>query len=334
MRHLVFSSLLLALSGLFGCGDSATEEPAADTSGIVYPDALCTADECVANADAAGTCDPNASDSAVDDCTAWRINGTFSLSAVKIDQNAKRGQPPKPERSGEDACPPNSKTPDGKTEHCCERVAEQAAAPGFMLTGITLLDPPVFRLDQVSSTNKMAIEEDRYNWIMQLSSDQPGDIVIKSGLGLQNEDGSFAFAEGPFELGGKMWNQNGEWDPHEVPGVLEADGTLKYAEQYIPEGRFFQLPLWGAEYKFTMMVLSMTGIEMQVKLSDDKLCAGYLTGNKAFNQIGQIKAYLPLEPLREVQLHFTEEGEGIGLCQLTASVDPGECSKPVAEWGK
>ncbi len=249
--------LTAALMG--ACGDSGSGDGEGNSGGndsdagpasskIVYPDSLCDGAGCIANSDTKGHCDPNSSDSNLDDCNAWRINGTFSLSAVKVDATAKRGKPPAPQRSDDDACPPNSVTPDGKEgkDHCCQRVDVQSDKPAFMLTGIQLFDPPVFGLAQVSTTNKNAIEDDRYNWIMQLSSDQPGPVMITSGLGLQNEDGSFAFAEGPFELGGKTWNMKGEWDPHLVPGMLAEDGTLSYAAQYRPEGRYFQLPLWGA----------------------------------------------------------------------------------------
>ncbi len=353
MRYLVCKTSVFALlaalgSGALGCGDSGSDDSVAtpdgderdggnsNTSTIVYPDALCDNTGCVANTEEPGHCDPNASDTELADCNAWRINGSFSLSAIKIDASAKRGRPPAPRHTDDEACPPNSITPKGKAdgEHCCERVSEQSSMPAFMLSGISLRDPPVFGLSTVSNTNKTAIEEDRYNWIMQLSSDQPGPVMITSGLGLQNEDGSFAFAEGPFELGGEMWNTKGEWDPHLVPGVLGADGRLSYESQYRPQGRLFQLPLWGTGYEFTMMVLSMDGIEMTIKLSDDKLCGGYLTGHKTFDSIGMIKSYLPLEPLRDVVLHFKKGDSGTGLCPLTAGVEPADCKKPVAEWGK
>ncbi len=351
MRHLVWTLSMFAWalapgacgdsdvggsdpSGKGGAGGSAGAGTGGGTSSIVYPDSSCTDSTCVANSDHAGTCDSNASDPMLDDCNAWRINGSFSLTAVKIDETAKRGTPPPLSPSDDDACPPNSVTPAGKTEHCCERVLTQSDKPAFMLTGVTLRDPPVFGLTQVSSTNKTAIEEDRYNWIMQLSSDQPGDVMIKSGLGLRNEDGSFAFARGAFELGGETWNQGGEWDPHAVPGVLGADGSLRYRGQYMPAGRYFQLPLWGVGYDFTMMVLSMTGIEMAIQLAPGLVCGGFLTGNKSFDQPGDIRAYLPLEPLRGVKLHFRKGDEGTGLCPLTAGVTPADCGKPVAEWGK
>lgn len=342
MRHLVWTTSVLALSLALGCGDAdsgdtkdeATGGDNDPTASIVYPDSLCGDDGCVANIDEAKTCDPNSSDAKLADCDAWRINGTFSLRAAKIDNDAKRGTPEALKRMADDSCPPNMKTPDGKEKHCCERVTEQAEKPGFMLTGINLTDPPTFRGGAVGTTNKEAIETDRYNWIMELSSNKPGKIQIKSGLGLQNEDGSFAFAEGPFMLGGEMWNEKGEWDPHVVDGVLGEDGSLSYAGQYVPEGRYFQLPLWGVGYGFTMMVLSMTGIEMTIKLDKDMLCAGYLKGYREFDQIGEIKAYLPLEPLRKVLLHFEADDVGTGLCQITAQVPAGDCDRPVKDWGK
>lgn len=337
MRHLIWTTSALALAttlGALGCGDSGGGDSEPNTDAIVYPDSLCGDDGCVANIDTAKTCDPNASEADLGDCNAWRIDGSFSLSAIKIDESAARGAPPPPMPMDKDNCPPNTQTPDGKTVHCCERITVQADKPAFMLTGIDLTAPPTFKGGSVGTTNKDAIETDRYNWIMELSSDQPGKLQITSGLGLQNKDGSFAFARGPFTLGGVMWNKKGEWDPHVVDGILEEDGTLKYAGQYMPKGRYFQLPLWGVGYGFTMMVLSMTGIEMSIKLDSAKLCGGYLTGYRDFDKIGEIKAYLPLEPLRKVVLHFEAGDSGASICQITAQVRPGDCDKPVEDWGK
>jgi hypothetical protein len=307
-----------------------------DKSKIVYPDSHCTDEGCEK-----GGCDPDSSDPNVPDCDAWQILGTFALQAVKISDQGTPGRPTLAARGDSDLCPVNSVTPKGKTEHCCERVETQVEKPGFKLTGISMMTPPVFGQQTVTTTNKTAIEEDRYNWIMELSSNEDGPVIIKSGLGLPNTDGSFYFAKGPFEAGGKTWNANGEWDPHDIPAVLSTnpDGSrrLAYPGQYVPKamGRYFQMPIWGARYEYTMLELSMNGITMNIDVTEDLLCAGFLTGNTTFDQVGEMEAYLPLEPLRGVHLHFSADDQGsLSLCSLTAGITSDECKLPVAEWGE
>jgi len=332
MRHLVWSSLALTVALAGGCGDSSEET--ADPAEIVYPDSLCDSKGCVSNADDEGVCDPDASDPKVTDCNAWRADGTFSLQAVAIDQSAKRGLPKPPSHGDGDLCPVGTVTVEGKDKQCCERVSKRSAKPAFRMTGLQMTKPPLFDLEQVSTASQLAIEEDRYNWIFQLSSDEPGPVMITTGVGLQNTDGSFAFAEGPFELGGQTWNSEGQWDPRVVPAVLGEDGSLQYMRQDVARGDFL-VPLWDKKYEFTMLELPLNGVELSTKLDGDLLCAGYLSGNRTFDQPGKIKAYLPLASLRDAHLVFEKGEHGTGLCPLTANVTPADCEdRTVAEWGK
>jgi hypothetical protein len=295
-----------------------------------YPDSLCTETECKK-----GGCDGDGSDSALPDCNAWQILGTFSFQAAVINPQGEAGFPDPPMRTDADLCPKNTRTPPGVSgEHCCQNVMEQSAQPAYRLTGLQMTTPALFRNGSVSSTNRAAIEDDRYNWVMSVSGKEDGDVTITSGLGLQNVDGSYQLVDGGFELGGSAWNEDGEWDPHLIPASLTTnpDGTrkLSYKGQYVPKDRPFELPMWGTDYDFTMLVLSMSGIEMTIDLSEDLLCGGYLTGPAAFDMIGSLTAYLPLEPLRNAKLHFQKNDSGIGLCPLTAQID--SCDKPVGEW--
>ncbi len=333
MRNMVRMSSILALSCALSCGDSSGGEKS-DPDEIVYPDSFCDAKACSANEDDSASCDPDASDARLTDCNAWRVDGSFSLQAIKIDPTAKRGKPRAPDRADSDECPPTSRMPEGTQAHCCQRVEEQAAKPAFRLSGLEMSKPPLFELEQVSRTSKLAIDEDRYNWILELSSDQPGDITLKTGVGLPNDDGSFAFADGPFELGGQTWNEQGEWNAHVVDAVLGADGMLRYAKQDLSGKVDFQVPLWDTKNEFVMLVLPLTGIELKVQLDADMLCAGYLTADKTFEHIGQLTAYMPLDHLRNVHLVFEKGDHGTGLCPLTANVKPAECEKPVDEWGQ
>lgn len=330
MRHLVWSSLVLTIAA--GCGESSEET--ADPARIVYPDSLCDSKGCVSNAEVKGTCDPEGSHSKQAGCNAWRADGTFSLQAIAIDQKATRGLPKPPAHGDGDLCPASTMTVEGKDKQCCERVSEQSPKPAFRMTGLQMTKPPLFDLEQVSTTSQLAIEEDRYNWIFQLSSDEPGPVMVTTGVGLHNTDGTFAFAEGPFELGGETWNDKGQWDPHVVPALLGEDGSLKYTGQDTADTDFL-VPLWDMKYEFTMLELPLLGVELSTKLDADLLCAGYLSGNKSFDQPGKLEAYLPLASLRDAHLVFEKGDHGTGLCPLTANVTPADCEdRTVAEWGK
>lgn len=333
MRRLVLSMVLGVAAS--ACGDDGGNEGNSDTGGNAgateanYPDSLCTEAECKK-----GGCDGDGSDDAMPDCNAWQILGKFSFQAAVIDAGGTPGFPERPMRSDEDLCPPNTSTPASIASHCCQNVFEQPSQPAYRLTALRMTTPPIFGGSQVSSTNRDAIEDDRYNWVMSVSSKEDGDVVITSGLGLQNADGSFQLVGGEFELGGETWNEDGAWDPHLIPATLitNDDGSrkLSYKGQYIPDGRSFELPMWGPGYDFTMLVLSMSGLEMTINLSEDLLCGGYLTGPGSFDMIGELTAYLPLEPLRDAKLHFKKDDSGIALCPLTAQIK--SCDGPVTEW--
>jgi hypothetical protein len=333
MRRLIVSMMFgLVASACGGDGSSNGDGNSNDPSSTEpnYPDSLCTADECKK-----GGCDGDGSDASMPDCNAWQILGNFSFQAAVLDASKQPGRPERPMRSDEDLCPPNTRTPDDVAgKHCCQNVTAQPAQPAYRLTGLSMNTPPIFAGQSVAGTNQAAIEDDRYNWVMTVNTKEDGDVTITSGLGLQNTDGSFQLVGGEFDLGGETWNEDGAWDPHLIPATLSTnpDGTrrLAYKGQYIPDGRAFELPMWGTGYDYTMLVLSMSGLEMTIDLSEDLLCGGYLTGPSTFDMMGTLTAYLPLEPLRDSKLHFKKNDSGIALCPLTAQID--SCDGPVSEW--
>lgn len=308
--------------------DPEFENPVAD--GIQYPDSLCTDGGCTV-----GGCNAIGEADGLPECNAWHITGTYSMHAITMSERGV-GQVGTPilDKADGDVCPGYMSTPDGVDgAHCCQRGAPLTdAMPALKMTSLTMDQPSVFGLSAVATTNKNALEQDRFNTLSILNSIEPGEITITSGLGLLKTDGTWELVEGPFTIGENTWNEDGAWDPQDIPATLTEHDDGRWTVEishWMPEKPFL-VPQWGDdELSFVGMELDQTGISQKITFNAELTCAGVRLPN-AFDQVGEMESFLTVEKAMESEMILDPALPGINMCELTASVD--SCEVPRAQW--
>jgi len=343
----VCAFLVLAAAGCDdggGSGGGPQSDGGTDKSSIRYPDSLCSTEACSKNTDAETVCDPDGTHVALPLCNAWEITGRFALQAVKVTDSGTPGRPSEePTKDEEDTCPHFMVQPSWvEGEHCCQRVDNSTVdLPAFKLTALVIDTPAVYSQQVVSATNADAIQEDRYNWMMLLSGkpdagDTEIDVEITSGTALQNTDGTFTLVDGTTMSGGETFNQNGEWDPHKLPGKLtkSGDGWRIAVAPWLAD-RPIEIPMWVDEnINFVAMALAMNGVEMAIDLDPTLSCGGVHNPFGDFSLPGTLRAFLPIDALMDTCLVLTPfascEAMGNPMCEFTAGVR--DCAADRAQW--
>lgn len=354
---LALSVALLGLLGLSaGCGDDKKEsdgdgttdaggnsggtvpEPSADAgacdpnnlpalpnTGILYPDAYCGPDGCVAGGcDPIGRCTPA--------CNAWAQVGTLSFQAVTVAEKGTPGAQPAPEgKSGEDLCPKNMVSVDGEL-NCCQRGDNgKAEFPALKLTSLVMTQPLYFSTAAVEGVNKAAIEGDLYNWVTVLSGKEDGELTATSGNAIPNTNNTWTSVKGPFKLSGVDFNANGVWDAQQnIPAVLSTDGEgRKLVVGPTAADKDYVMVMWlDKAYDFARLELHMRGLSWELPLDNDLNCSGEITPS-GFDRVGKLTGFIPLDAAINTEVWLSRDASQ-NLC--TSMSGAADCKPPVAKW--
>jgi hypothetical protein len=220
--------------------------------------------------------------------------------------------------------------------NCCQRANNLAASqPMLKLTGISLTRPLAFASPAVAGVNKTALENDWYNSVIILDGREDGERKTVVGNVLPNKDGSFTPVRGEFRTS-KKFNADGVWDVQDdIPARLatKADGR-ELTVGPTSADRDLTLVLWFDEaIDFPRLELHVRGVEYTLPLTPDLSCAGQRNANKTFDQIGEIRGYLPLAAARTTELYVTKSESGTtNLCEFAAQSS--NCDEDLTRWRK
>ncbi len=301
--------------------------PKLPNTGLGYPDSYCGEDGCVADAcDPLGRCLPA--------CNAWALEGKVAFQAVAVNESGTPGVPPPPSgKSNEDVCPANMVSATGAAVNCCQRADNSnAEKPALKLTSLSLARPAYFSVGAVEGVNKFAIESDLYNWVTVLSSGKDGaDLTATSGNAFPNKDGSFRSVKGAFEFAGETYNADGVWDAQSnIPAALSSEGagrTLKLGPTASTED--YVMVMWmDNKYDFARLELHMRGLTWEMPLDENLACAGERSPG-AFEQVGKLRGFVPLEASKTTEVWLSREGSQNLCTSMTGAKD---CNVPVAKW--
>ncbi len=347
-------SLALLASAGAGCGDDKTSSGGSDDSdaggnGAVmegdgsacdpnnlpklpntelgYPDSYCGPEGCVADAcDPIGRCKPA--------CNAWALEGKVSFQAVAMNEaGTPSAQAPVTGKSSEDPCPGNMVSAQGASVNCCQRTDNsKVEKPALKLTSLALMRPAYFAISAVAGVNKFAIENDLYNWVTVLSSGTDGtDLTATSGNALPNKDGKFTSVTGPFELGGESFNAKGVWNAETgIPAMLSTSGSARTLNLGPTSStKDYVMVMWlDNKYDFARLELHMRGLRWQMSLDEKLSCAGARKPG-AFDQVGELHGFVPLEAAIKTEIWLSRMGSQ-NLC--TSMSGAKDCTVPVSKW--
>jgi hypothetical protein len=237
----------------------------------------------------------------------------------------------------EAVCFSGAPNPDELTLPCCYREsnADRPDQPEFRVTNLQIDSPPALSNRAVLMILAGAVEDERFNWLLQATVDGT-DVTVQTGYGEYDETTSvYNFVDGvaPTDGGGDP----DRWNPITIEGTLDGD-------------TFTAPPVAGS---FTVPIFSETGDELDLELplnsfevisatfSEDRTCIGERTatrdtfGPTTYATAGDVRTYITRA---DAEISFVTQ-LNTTLCNLisggtcTCPADNPDCVvEPPAEW--
>jgi hypothetical protein len=247
-----------------------------------------------------------------------------------IDMGGTDAGPPVP------VCPATAPPPDNQMGACCARVsnADRLDAPEMRLAGLRLTAPSGTLTGSIirGILNK-AFDNETFNWLIQASGapmSGDGPVMIRTGYGVRDADGTYAFAIGSAPVAG---GDAARWDPITVTGAMSGETlttppyqgagplTVPVFDEEDPTRVVVELPLFS---------LALT----EATLTEGRTCLG-TRGSSSYNTAtgGRLRAFFRVEDAR-VRTVTVGTAVNAPLCAIIAGslTDAAYCDQPQSAW--
>lgn len=232
--------------------------------------------------------------------------------------------------AGANRCPAKAPMREQMMAPCCYRASNAARldAPELRLSAIRITKPSSLSSAIISGLLASALDEERFNWLIQISNASAA-LMIKTGYGERNADGTFGFTMGAAPLldGGTGADR---WDPLTLPGMLTGE-TLSAP----PYAGTFTLPIFAEDGSISIE-LPIQGLQLtSAALSENRTCVGNRSATSYDTSMATLQAYLTVEASSQGSIAIGSDLRQ-QLCMVIAGMiarTDGNCQTiPQSEW--
>ncbi len=214
-------------------------------------------------------------------------------------------------------CPRQAPSPTQLMGPCCSRAsnADRQMAPELRLSSIQIDTPASLASPVVAGLLTAALNEERFNWLIELTGLDGTSSMIRTGYGKRNADDTFSFVDGAAPSPGDA----DRWNP--VMTSITQMGESVSAE---PLDEAFTLPIFD-EMNELQLELPLYALELErATLSEGRNCVGVRSGSR-YTTDGDVTTYIRLEDAIAGNLMVGEIMTT--LCMFTAGLqsEPGNC---------
>jgi len=216
-------------------------------------------------------------------------------------------------------CATQPPRPDELTEPCDYRVsnADRLDNPEFRVTNLQISEPAGTALTSGAVLNILAqaVEEERFNWLMQASITGT-DVTVVTGYGEWDcETSTYAFVDGAAPPEG---GDPDRWNPITITGTL--DGNTFSAP---PVAGSFAVPVFDESGENLDLELPLNSFEViNATFSEDRSCIGERvddgSGFMNFMTGGEVRTFITVA---DAEVSIVTQLAGTSLCNLISGAD-------------
>ncbi len=220
---------------------------------------------------------------------------------------------------------PTTGVPDaeGLMGRCCFRAMNDPAHPTFRISGLSIGSPPSLASPILRATFRDALDQERFNWLIEVDGPDTGSATVQVGAGLRGADGTYSFAMGSAPGPG----DSDRWNPVTGPATLTGERLASDPLSTFAVPVLDDLGDVALELPFQSFSIGMAN------MSESRSCIGARSGPAYDTSQGAMRGFITIAdamtaPVRLGPIDTT-------LCRFTANItgDGNTCATvPQTDW--